>query len=575
MNSRAAHLFGAFILALGLLAPGIRTPFIKDAEPQSAEWIVDIVQHRHWLLPVDYYGFVDRKPPLYYWLSATIAELTGDRVDKVRARLVSLIAGAATAIVVLAWSSLRINAATGWIAFFFLIGSYGFASRATTALTDMLMTALLFGTYCLLYPAMEQPISAKRMVAAGTLLGLAVLTKGPVTVVLLGFATAIYLLLEHRNPLAFVKSSWSWAVLSVAAIIAISWYLPAFVEGRRHDLSGVFLSENFGHFMPASLGGTGEAARPIYYIAVRMFSAMLPLTLLLPALAMALWVGDFEGRSRNPILYQLAMVLAILIFFSAASAKRDDYILPALPSLAILFASLFGGPEPNHETSKLFRWSRNSITAAIAMVVGACVLAPMMIGGIGSQGFTTRLQSSDASYATILMRGLLDREWPFVCLGAVLLAGCALVTIGLWHSQNIRTGAGLAVIAVAGCLLWNGFLRPREAALRSLGSFVVEVHRGVGSAKIFVAYFDPEFSWYYGSGVPPLPRGVARDGVSDGRTIYLVARERELQRLSLAVKRRLRPVITAKVLGGGGPPTLYVLPAAGSPDLNQAAEAAK
>ena len=35
------------------------------------------------------------------------------------------------------------------------------------------------------------------------------------------------------------------------------------------------------------------------------------------------------------------MPLAVLIFFSIASVKRDDYILPALPGIAILCASVF------------------------------------------------------------------------------------------------------------------------------------------------------------------------------------------------------------------------------------------
>ena len=41
------------------------------------------------------------------------------------------------------------------------------------------------------------------------------------------------------------------------------------------------------------------------------------------------------------MLYQVSMSLAVLLFFSIASVKRDDYILPALPGIAILCASVF------------------------------------------------------------------------------------------------------------------------------------------------------------------------------------------------------------------------------------------
>src|SRR6266851_2693357 len=64
----------SFVIALVVLSQGITAPFQKDQEPQSAEWAADIVQQGHWLLPHDYYGFVDRKPPLFYWLTALVVK---------------------------------------------------------------------------------------------------------------------------------------------------------------------------------------------------------------------------------------------------------------------------------------------------------------------------------------------------------------------------------------------------------------------------------------------------------------------------------------------------------------------
>ncbi len=46
--------------------------------------------------------------------------------------------------------------------------------------------------------------------------------------------------------------------------------------------------ENLGHFLPAGAGGTGEAARPFYYIAIKMIGGITPLNFLLPALVAAL-----------------------------------------------------------------------------------------------------------------------------------------------------------------------------------------------------------------------------------------------------------------------------------------------
>jgi len=134
----AIQLIAAAMLAFIVLAQGISAPFQKDAEPQSAEWIVSVARDGNWFGPRDYYGFLDRKPPLYYWLSALASKVTGGRVDETRARIVSVVAATVIAVEVLAWTTSEIGVAEGWLAFLFILGIYGFSSRATLALTDML-----------------------------------------------------------------------------------------------------------------------------------------------------------------------------------------------------------------------------------------------------------------------------------------------------------------------------------------------------------------------------------------------------------------------------------------------------
>src|SRR6202158_928497 len=60
----------AVVAAAAVLRLGIGAPFLKDQETQSAQWIQGITQRGEWLIPADDYGAIDRKPPLYYWLSA-------------------------------------------------------------------------------------------------------------------------------------------------------------------------------------------------------------------------------------------------------------------------------------------------------------------------------------------------------------------------------------------------------------------------------------------------------------------------------------------------------------------------
>jgi hypothetical protein len=581
---RVYRVAAAFTIGLIVLSQGIGAPFQKDAEPQSAQWIVSIVRDGNWLLPRDYYSFADRKPPLFYWLSALAAKVSAGNVDEVRARVVSLVAGATLAAIVLDWTCAEIGTFAGWLAFFFLLGSYGFASRATTALTDMLMTLLLFSVYVVILPQLDRAPASRRTIAAGVLAGLALLTKGPVTLLLLALATAVYMLMVRENPLRLLLRGWPWMAATLAVAIAATWYVPAALAGRG-ALVGVFIDENFGHFMPAAMGGTGEAARPVYYIAIRTLGGALPLTCLLPALALAFLGDTFSAGVRRPLKYQLALALAVLLLFSAASAKRDDYILPALPPLAIMFAALFSDSAAD-DADNDNRCRRRPYAALVRDATVALVTAVMAVGTVvllvaaKTRGrlsiFGLALQSSDVSYAAIFISGLAHLSWPFVLFVAATIVGALLACAGLARREPRSSGVGLAILSLAASLLWTAVLRPAEARTRSLAVFAVEVRNRVGGAQLYVAYNNPEFAWYYGRGVPALPREIANGRPAPGQTIYLVARPNELTRFAPAVRNQLELAIQSRVLGGGGPPALYLLTQADRNDgLNPKAGSAK
>lgn len=169
---------GAFAAALVVLSQGINAPFAGVQEPLQAQWIQDIISHGRWLVARDYYGLINLKPPLYFWLTALLADYAGGHVTEPLSRMVSLIAGALLATEVLLWTKANVGRLAGWFAYDVLLGSYGFASFATVNITDMLMSLLLFSAYCTLYPIMAQTESANRAALAGVLLGLAMLTKG-------------------------------------------------------------------------------------------------------------------------------------------------------------------------------------------------------------------------------------------------------------------------------------------------------------------------------------------------------------------------------------------------------------
>ncbi len=535
------------MLALAFLSQGITAPFEKDEESRPAGLTRDVVQHGDWLVPRDDYGEASRKPPLFYWLSAIGAEATGGVVDEARARAVSLIAAVAIAVEVAAFSAASMGESAGWLALMFLLGIYGFSSRAGHGRTDMLFTALLFSAWYLLYAQLENPPSGGRIgvrtLSIGLILGLAVLTKGPLALVLCGLAVAIYLALERRNPVRLLGAAWLWQVLGLALGIAALWYVPAFL--RDHGLLSVqFGEENLGHLLPAKWGGTGEAARPAYYIVARMFGAALPLSLYVPALVFALPDAPIWGDARKPVIYQLSIVLAVTAMFSVASAKRDIYILPALPSIAILFSGLFTiAPRMGARTRAV--WIAAGAIIAVAATV--LIVAMLLVGHAGAipERLTSGMQSSDAAYAALVADGIVNWRWRFVVFIAASVIAAIAIPLGLAARNAPRAALGVALMSLAGVSLWIGTLRPELVRGRTLKDFAAEVGGIVKQQPLCdIGGVDYELSFYLNRGVPACrPTGTQS---STDRPRYIVASSDDLDRMDRRERADLKTLVRSR-----------------------------
>ncbi len=288
MNVRAISPAIAGLLAMVFLSQGLSAPFEKDEESRPASIIADIIHRGDWLLPADSYGEVTRKPRLCILLAAVGRSWRRSAAfapDEAGARVVSLVAAGILAAVVMGYAAAWLGAPAGWLAWLFVLGSYGFCSHAGYARTDMLLTLLLFSAYCLLFPVVEGRESARRWLPAGLLLGLAVLTKGPLPIALCALGIVIYLILTGRNPIKLLGRAWPWLTVAVAIAVAAAWYLPALMKTRGAIASVQLMQENLGHLVPATMGGTGEAERPFYYLLVRFIGTCFPLSLYIPAAA--------------------------------------------------------------------------------------------------------------------------------------------------------------------------------------------------------------------------------------------------------------------------------------------------
>src|SRR5260370_14918520 len=190
--------------------------------------------------------------------------------------------------------------------------------------------------------------------------------------------------------------------------------------------------------------------------------------LVLPAI-LALANNELASEKRRAVIYQVSMPLAVLLFFSIASVKRDDYILPALPGIAILCASVFNLDGLRRAAAKL----RDGI--AVLFTVGSAIA--FWITGTAAIFHVLlapdlQMHSSDAALFALFLHGL---EWlgiPFYICGIALAVAAILAIRSFRKGDALAIGGAFGLAGLCASLLWTSTLRPGLAEMRSVKSFV-------------------------------------------------------------------------------------------------------
>lgn len=309
-----------------------------------------------------------QKPPLYYWLAAAAGAPAGF-VGEWAARLPSALAGiACVALTALLGRRLFPGSSAGPWAAALLLTVYRFGHLARRVQLDVLLTALELGALVLLW-SMSRPGKARRGSVAGLhlLLGLALLTKGPVGLLPLAVAFAFLAWEGRASALRGAFPAWAFA-LSLGPVLL---WLGAAVALAPPGFFGDAVVENlFGRFF----SGTSHA-RPFYYYALQLPLDFLPWTLLWPAAwREARRVLAASERRDDPAealawRFLIAWVAVFLVFFTLSAGKRGLYLLPAFPALALMCGRTVDRALARR--SEWPRWLRMAMLAAAGLVGGA------------------------------------------------------------------------------------------------------------------------------------------------------------------------------------------------------------
>lgn len=410
--------------------------FWDPDEATYAETTREMLAAHSWLVPIyDGRPFFD-KPPLFYLLQMAPFSVFG--ATEFAARLVPAVSAAAI-LVTVAWLGRHLfnrdvgrNAA---LMFAVLPATFALSSYA---ILDMTFTAFLFGGCALLtVSALEQ---RPRLQWSGyVLLALAVLTKGPVAIVLSGVAFAISLVLapDARRPL--LGLAWGRGLLLIASLSA-PWFFYMWLRFGDAFVTGYILRENLWLFSGSLYG----SQRSMLFYPKVMLVGLLPWTPLL--------IGRLVDATRGLRIATAERLLwswsiAVVGLFTLAGFKLDHYVFPAAPALCLLCAAAWS--QARSESKHPIGIVGGLVAIPLVLFAAGVVLIPGLDRVPVDLPAAARLLPIALLASGIAMLRQIGRHWrpaavPYIAVTGLLACYALVITIGLPAFEQLKPTRRLA-----------------------------------------------------------------------------------------------------------------------------------
>jgi 4-amino-4-deoxy-L-arabinose transferase-like glycosyltransferase len=341
----------AALLCVVWLATLAGRPLFNPDEGRYAEIPREMLSGGDWVIPhlngLDYI----EKPPLQFWATALTYRFLG--VNEFSARLYTALTALA-AIALMGFLASRLwGREAGWRAAAVLSGMFMFVVLGQLMTLDMSLTCWMSASLAGFLLAQQTDLKQRRwMLVAWIAAALGVLTKGLIAAAIPAAVLCLYSLWSRDfSPWRKLHAS---VGLPVFLIIIVPWHWLAAM--RLNDfLQFFFVHEHFARYLTP----IAERQEAWWFFGWIFLAGTVPWTL--PALrvvfggwrangvsvasvaSIASTAGSASSLSMGafrPALFLWIWVIFICLFFSLSDSKLMPYILPAIPALAVLIASL-------------------------------------------------------------------------------------------------------------------------------------------------------------------------------------------------------------------------------------------
>lgn len=480
---------------------------VDETEPLFAEAARQMLETGNWVTP--YFNGETRfdKPPLIYWLMAIAYQVVG--VNEWAVRLPSALSAFGLTVFLFFvlvrfgvsplatrsqfrqrhWTSL-IGAAT-------LALSPEFMIWARIGVSDLLLTgcmgsALLcfFMGYVHSETVPEKPffhfnIPPFWYIGFYVFTALAVLTKGPVGLVLPGLIIIVFLLYQKKLWTVF-KEMRVFSGTIIFLVLTIPWYVLVITEN-----GGAYIESFFGyHNIERFTRVVNDHGAPWYFYFLIVLVGFAPLSIYLPSAIAQLKIWQRRFWSHQPRHQQLGIFAffwfaVIFSFFTIAVTKLPSYVIPLLPASAILVGLFWSYYQENPVDQRLTLNSLINIIFVLALAV-TFYYSPNLIG------YDPAAPNLSAIYATAKLH---------LTGGKIWLVTAVLLSLALISKRYLRWAWGINLLAMLLTLIY--VLQPavslmdqaRQLPLRDLAQLEKTV-RNSGEELIMIGMEKPSVVFY-------------------------------------------------------------------------------
>lgn len=438
-----------------------RAAITESDEAFYAEAGREMLAGRDWLTPHFNYELRFQKPILYYWIVAASYRVAG--VTEAAARFGSALSGFGLTVLTFVAARRMFGDEVAFTSSVIVATNFGYFAMAHLSLPDLPLTFFISLAIWSGLIALDRPDARAPMLCAAAAAGLAVLTKGPLGVVLPSLVLVTIAVVEHQwRRIAPVRLA---AGLLVFAAIAVPWYAAMTLTHGIDYLRGFFLADNLERFATTRFN---DPRQPWYYLPV-VAGGLLPWTPFAALLVRPAWRWARRRRRLSGDERRLAAwVLLPLAFFTISVGKQARYILPILPPLAILIARAIERRRASGASSSGLRAVRYAGLAAMFIL---CIVGVTMWRIRGLLAYANNV-STVANAASLI----------------VVLAVAAGIVVVFGSVKAIVPALTVASALTLAALQYGVFSTPRSEPVEAAAEFILQERRANERIGVYNAF---------------------------------------------------------------------------------------